>query len=89
VSDWLAIGPPDNWKIGVKRKVWAVGIRLSNSWAKVEPSDRVFFYAKPHQSKAIGLGEPPLDPALQTHAGRIRRGGGHVCPALFMGNGQG
>lgn len=45
MSDWLAIGPADNWEIGTKKKVWAVGVRLANSWAKVEPGDKVFCYA--------------------------------------------
>lgn len=70
MAHWLAIGPSENWKIGVKKKIWAVGPAQSKSWEKVEPGDTVFFYVTAPVKGLIGYGtvektrvkEPPFWP---------------------------
>ncbi|HLU99769.1 MAG TPA: hypothetical protein VKZ59_00795 [Acidobacteriota bacterium] len=54
---WLAIGPSENWKIGIKNKLWAVGPPQSKSWEKIEPGDTVFFYVTTPVKGLIGYGK--------------------------------
>lgn len=56
MSDWLAIGPPDNWKIGIKKKVWAVSPAQRKSWEQTRPGDVVYFYATAPVKGIIGYG---------------------------------
>jgi hypothetical protein len=56
MSNWLAIGPPGNWRIGVKDRVWAVSPAQMKSWEKLGKGDRVFFYATAPVKGLIGYG---------------------------------
>jgi hypothetical protein len=56
MSYWLAIGPAENWEIGIKKKVWGVTPRHSKAWGQVEPGDTVFFYAMAPVKGLIGYG---------------------------------
>ena len=56
MDNWLAIGPAENWKIGMKKKIWAVSPAQSKTWEKVETGDRVFFYATAPVKGIIGYG---------------------------------
>jgi len=56
MSYWLAIGPPDNWEIGIKKKIWGVTPRHSKAWGLVEQGDTVFFYAMTPVKGLIGYG---------------------------------
>ncbi|MBM4092855.1 MAG: EVE domain-containing protein [Planctomycetes bacterium] len=53
---WLAIGPADNWEIGIRKKAWGVTPRHSKAWGLVEPGDTVFFYAMTPVKGLIGNG---------------------------------
>lgn len=54
MSDWLAIGPPENWRIGIQKKIWAVSPAQNKSWEKVQKGDRVFLYATAPVKGIIG-----------------------------------
>jgi predicted RNA-binding protein len=56
MKNWLAIGPPNNWKIGIKGKIWAVSPAQAKTWEKLEKDDRVFFYATAPVKGLIGYG---------------------------------
>lgn len=56
MSNWLAIGPADNWKIGAKKNVWAVSSRHKKAWEQVENGDTVFFYAIAPVKGIVGYG---------------------------------
>jgi hypothetical protein len=56
MSVWLAIGPAENWKIGIKNKIWAVSPAQLKSWEKLRQGDRVFFYATAPVKGLIGYG---------------------------------
>ncbi len=56
MANWLAIGPADNWKIGVRKKVWAVNGRNKKSWDRLQPPDTVFCYAIAPVKGIVGYG---------------------------------
>jgi hypothetical protein len=53
---WLAIGPAENWEIGIRKRTWGITPRHSKSWSKVQPGDTVFFYAMAPVKGIIGHG---------------------------------
>ncbi len=53
---WLAVGPVENWKIGVKEKIWAVSPSSSKRWEQIKKGDMVFFYATTPVKGLIGTG---------------------------------
>ena len=53
---WLAIGPTDNWEIGIKKQTWAVSPRHAKTWGRVQPGDTIFFYAMQPIKGLVGLG---------------------------------
>ncbi|MCC6003574.1 MAG: EVE domain-containing protein [Thermofilum sp.] len=42
---WTLVGTLDNWKIGIERGIWGVRERARPLWGKVQPGDKVVFYA--------------------------------------------
>lgn len=56
MSYWLAIGPADNWEIGIKKKIWGVTPRHSKAWNQVQNGDTVFFYAMTPVKGLVGYG---------------------------------
>jgi hypothetical protein len=56
MNTWLAIGPVENWKIGIKKKIWAVSPAQLKSWERIRPGDTVFFYATAPVKGLIGCG---------------------------------
>jgi hypothetical protein len=53
---WLAIGPAENWEIGIKKKIWGVTPRHSKAWGQVESGNTVFFYAMAPVKGLVGYG---------------------------------
>lgn len=53
---WLIIGPPSNWIIGIKRKVWSLSTRYEKFWARLQPGDHLLFYATAPVKGVIGSG---------------------------------
>lgn len=52
---WLAIGPVDNWKLGLsKGGVWGMNERYRNAWDKAKVGDYVLFYAMKPVKGIIG-----------------------------------
>ena len=56
MNNWLAIGPADNWKLGLDGKVWGFAVRHGKAWARINPGDRLFFYATAPVKGIIGYG---------------------------------
>ncbi len=56
MANWLAIGPAENWQIGIKKKTWAVSPAQQKTWEKLAPGDLVFFYATTPVKGIIGYG---------------------------------
>ena len=42
---WVLSGTRENWEIGLEKKVWGVGEKARGLWNKLEPGDKVLFYA--------------------------------------------
>jgi predicted RNA-binding protein len=42
---WTLVGTLDNWMIGIERGVWGVRERARPLWGRVQPGDKVVFYA--------------------------------------------
>lgn len=57
MSYWLAIGPADNWEIGIKKKIWGVRPRHSKAWGQVQDGDTIFFYAMAPVKGLVGYGK--------------------------------
>jgi predicted RNA-binding protein len=51
---WTLVGTLDNWKIGIEKGVWGVRERARPLWGKVQPGDKVVFYAV--KTGVIGYG---------------------------------
>jgi len=56
MSDWLAIGPKENWELGIKRGIWGSTERYYNAWDKVKKDDLVFFYVTKPIKAIVGYG---------------------------------
>ncbi|MEZ0345922.1 MAG: EVE domain-containing protein [Infirmifilum sp.] len=54
MATWVLSGTPENWEVAVKQGVWGVGEKARNLWGKVQPGDRVVFYAT--RTGVIGYG---------------------------------
>ena len=53
---WLAVGPAQNWKIGLEQKVWGLPSKYFGIWQKVQPQDIVLFYSMVPIKGVIGYG---------------------------------
>lgn len=53
---WLAIGPSENWELGLKHGVWGIGGRYLPSWDRVVNGDTVIFYVMRPVKGIIGYG---------------------------------
>lgn len=53
---WMAIGPEENWKIGLKRKIWGLPSRYKKQWQLIEPGDVVFLYITAPIRGIVGYG---------------------------------
>jgi hypothetical protein len=56
MANWLAIGPAENWQIGIRKKTWAVSPAQQKTWEKLASGDLVFFYATAPVKGIIGYG---------------------------------
>ncbi len=53
---WLIIGPPTNWEIGIKNKMWSLSTRYKKFWTRLQPRDHILFYATAPVKGVIGSG---------------------------------
>jgi predicted RNA-binding protein len=53
---WLIIGPPSNWEIGLKNKMWSLSERYKKFWVRLQPGDYLLFYATAPVKGVIGSG---------------------------------
>jgi len=53
---WLAVGPAQNWKIGLEQKVWGLPSKYFGIWQKIQPQDIVLFYSMVPIKGVIGYG---------------------------------
>jgi len=71
VAAWTLTGSLENWRVALEKGVWGVGEKAKGLWNKVQPGDRVVFYAV--KTGVIGYGvvegkfvsEEPLWPREQ------------------------
>ena len=56
MAHWLIIGPPANWEIGIKNKIWSLSSRHEKFWARLQPQDSILFYATAPVKGIIGSG---------------------------------
>ncbi len=54
---WLAVGPPENWKIAFEQgSIWGLTGRQGYLWEKLAENDTVLFYVKRPVSGLVGYG---------------------------------
>jgi len=54
---WLAIGPLDNWKLGMQKGgVWGFTARYKSTWARLKSGDILIFYTMKPVKGIIGYG---------------------------------
>ena len=56
MASWLAVGPPENWEIGLHEKLWGVPPTYEKVWGRIAPSDIVLFYATAPVKGVVGHG---------------------------------
>ena len=54
---WLAVGPEQNLRLSLDKKVWGISERYRTAWGKVTKDDVVVFYAMKPIKGIIGYGK--------------------------------
>ncbi|MEM0257918.1 MAG: EVE domain-containing protein [Thermofilum sp.] len=54
MAAWTLTGSLENWRVALEKGVWGVSERAKGLWNKVQPGDRVVFYAV--KTGVIGYG---------------------------------
>ena len=42
---WVLSGTPENWRIGLEKKIWGMNEKARGWWERIQPGDIVLFYA--------------------------------------------
>ena len=56
MADWLAIGPKENWDLGLQNRTWGFSDRYQNSWSQIDRGDILLFYVTRPISGIVGYG---------------------------------
>lgn len=56
MNNWIAIGPPDDWRVVKRDRIWKAAAGYVTMMTRMEPGDVLFFFATAPVNGVIGYG---------------------------------